>query len=374
MKNRLSLNNTVLVLLLCSLFLNFTCQENKYRKKHSEDNHKKLKSQPKMQIKERNIYTNRNKLHNVKSKKKLNTNNSNLSKIKAKKIELKNKKPVTKATKHIKNKKIARPKKALLRKDIQIESEEKVNNSNLYSEKKDNVNQRKENPYKNLEILKDPNVNPQDLPFNLKGENSNFLGLKVSGVTELSNPPFKIERCDQTVQFLTQYIPDDEDYLYREEGFVVINAHFVHLFTKDKKDLIRSILLSQSDLAPEEPRGAKGCIKIDGGVMSESIVLCPKDDSLKENIYSLLESFADCRVSSSGSTSESDEPKEENVKIKTLQSCSLIKPGDNPEDILEKHSKDQKLKEVKSKFGDQIWSPAPLTVPGAAEEEKKDGK
>lgn len=228
---------------------------------------------------------------------------------------------------------------------------------------------KKENPYKNFEILQDESVNAQDLPFNIKGDHTNFLGLKVNAETELLTPPFRISRCDQSVNFSTEYIPDLEDYLSREEGFIIINAHYFHLFTKDKSELIGSILLSQSLVAPSEPRGAKDCIQINGGNLSSNIIICFKDTELKNNIYSVLDSFSDCR----GTSNNDDSVKEEasNTKIKIIQNCSLIKKGENPAEVLDKHNEDKlKTENLKKMNGAETWSPAPNAVPGSGRAEE----
>ena len=252
-----------------------------------------------------------------------------------------------------------------------------TNNSNTTSNLKKNLNNRnsnssstktsttseakRENPYKNMNILNDPNVDPKNLPFNIKGKYVNSFGIKINDPTELTKPPFKISRCDQYVSFSSDYIPDLKDYLYRETGFVVINSYYTHLFKKNKKDLIGSVLLPQSAVAPMEPRGAKDCIQIDGGGISKNIILCFKDKKLKENIMSVLDEFSSCRASNK----QTDEEKKKIRIHKLKEDCPLLNSKENPQDLIDRYNKNKEKRELSEKYSEnEIWHPAPVMVPG----------
>ena len=217
------------------------------------------------------------------------------------------------------------------------------------------------NPYKNLEILSDPNIDPVTLPFNTAGVNKNFLGLNVNAEIHLTKPPFIISRCDQIVSFFTKFVVDNDDYFVREIGFVVINAHFVHLFTKDKKNLIDSILLSQSRVAPHEPRGAKRCLQIDGGSLSKNIIFCFAKNKSRDEIIKVLGRFSDCRSEST--------PKEDKDKVKyqiseIKKDCDLLNSNENPLDLIKRYE-EALLQREKDKYSDdEIWHPHVLHVPG----------
>eukprot|EP00340_Litonotus_pictus_P006224 CAMPEP_0170516340 /NCGR_PEP_ID=MMETSP0209-20121228/2578_1 /TAXON_ID=665100 ORGANISM="Litonotus pictus, Strain P1" /NCGR_SAMPLE_ID=MMETSP0209 /ASSEMBLY_ACC=CAM_ASM_000301 /LENGTH=163 /DNA_ID=CAMNT_0010801181 /DNA_START=484 /DNA_END=974 /DNA_ORIENTATION=+ len=158
-----------------------------------------------------------------------------------------------------------------------------------------------------------------------------------------------------------------EDYLTRKEGYVIVNAHYLHLFTQDKKELIGSILLTQSSVAPSEPRGAKDCVQVDGGDLSPSILLCFTNIKLKENILDVLDQLSDCRVQAAIGGIEK---KKENLVIKKIENCGLYKKGENPQDVIDRFNEAKKAKEIdKMKWDIQgdTWSPAPVQVPGSME-------
>jgi hypothetical protein len=218
-----------------------------------------------------------------------------------------------------------------------------------------------ENPYKNTEILSDPNIDPVTLPFNLAGRNRNFLGLNVNAEIHLANPPFKITRCDQIVSFYAKFIVDNKDYFIREIGFVVINAHFLHLYTKDKKQLIDSILLSQSKVAPHEPRGAKRCLQIDGGSLSKNIIFCFAKNKSRDEIIKVLGRFSDCR-SESTPTEDKDKIKFQISELK--KDCDLLDSNENPLDLIKRYEEAKAQREKDMYSDDEIWHPHVLHVPG----------
>jgi hypothetical protein len=218
-----------------------------------------------------------------------------------------------------------------------------------------------ENPYKNTEILSDPNIDPVTLPFNLVGQNRNFLGLNVNAEIHLTNPPFKITRCDQIVSFYVKFVTDNSDYFIREIGFVVINAHFLHLYSKDKKQLIDSILLSQSKVAPHEPRGAKRCLQIDGGSLSKNIIFCFAKNKSRDEIIKVLGRYSDCR---SESTPKDDKDKIQYQISELKKDCDLLNSNENPLDLIKRYEEAKAQREKDMYSDDEIWHPHVLHVPG----------
>ena len=245
------------------------------------------------------------------------------------------------------------------KKKLKVNIDKKINVKDNNEIVNNNINLKlRENPHKNLDIVKDPNIKPNDLPFDFNGSHSNFLGLKVPDELNLFKPPFQITRCDQTINFETEYIPNFEDYSLRLKCKVTINAYHIHLFNKSN-DLIGSILQTQSSVAPNEPRGAKDCIMIDGNSLSDNILICFTDVKIKENILEVFDKFRDCRASTKIDTEDRISAPELDVQnsndVEVVKECSSSNKGVNNFNT-----------DSNSSSNDEIWTPhSEIKVPGS---------
>ncbi len=129
----------------------------------------------------------------------------------------------------------------------------------------------------------------------------NSVGRKVyvkkSADIVLTKFPFEVTRCDQIVSFKGQFIPDLDEYRGRTDAWFTLTAHFANLFANDNaKHLLRSILLSETNIAPRTFHGSGGCIMIfsrKGG--NNNISICLNDKKQQQNILDVLKTFNECR-------------------------------------------------------------------------------
>jgi len=127
--------------------------------------------------------------------------------------------------------------------------------------------------------------------------NINSLGEIVDKNVALYKFPFKITRCDQIVLFPANYINDEDDYRVRKPGFVAITAHYTNLFNaQDGQKLIEHILTSSMRGEPSYVQGARGCVRIYGGVRQKNINICTSSMKYAYNILEVYEDFARCRL------------------------------------------------------------------------------
>jgi hypothetical protein len=131
----------------------------------------------------------------------------------------------------------------------------------------------------------------------------NSIGRKVfvTNVSEIivnHTGPYEVTRCDQVISFKAQYIPDMDEYRQRVDGWFTLTAHYTNLFKDNNADhLLKSILMSQSGIAPQHVRGTKSCILVhDGGNSRDNdITLCMPDKNAENNILEVFKTFLECR-------------------------------------------------------------------------------
>jgi len=144
-------------------------------------------------------------------------------------------------------------------------------------------------------------INPKIITGSKKATSSqitsiNSLGTRVKGESILSKFPYKVDRCDQIVAVQAKIIPDHDDYTKRTEALVTITAYHLNVFKNTNADtLLHSILFSETKELPMPLRGARGCIKIDGGKSGHGLAVCLENEKDQENILGVLKKFSDCR-------------------------------------------------------------------------------
>jgi hypothetical protein len=211
-----------------------------------------------------------------------------------------------------------------------------------------------------------------------KGAHTNSIGLKVDKSVILEKYPFTISRCDQLVLFKAKYIWDLGDYRFRKDGFFTISAYYVNQFRdKDAKQLDQSVLLTESTVVPQHIRGARGCVRINGGKHRQDIAMCLADKKQAKNIIAVLESFSHCRMG------DDLKPIKADMIRKLIRACGKNGKFINPFKLAKQMRKGKKGKSGKKggkkgkkklrKFSNNPWEndrknhfhPAPLKVPGS---------
>jgi len=127
--------------------------------------------------------------------------------------------------------------------------------------------------------------------------NINSLGERANKNVASITFPFKVRRCDQIILFPAEYINDEDDYRVRRPGFVAITAHYTSLFAgEDGQKLISQVLTSLSRAKPNLIKGARGCIKVHGGVRQKSLNICTSSKKDANNILKVYNAFERCRL------------------------------------------------------------------------------
>jgi len=112
----------------------------------------------------------------------------------------------------------------------------------------------------------------------------------------LNKFPFQVTRCDQIVTFKAKYIPDMGEYRHREEGWFTLTAHYSNLFkTETAEQLLRSVLMADTNVAPSHLRGTGSCILITAGFSEKDFTICLNDKNEEANILQVLNTFFGCR-------------------------------------------------------------------------------
>jgi len=190
----------------------------------------------------------------------------------------------------------------------------------------------------------------------------NSIGRKVyvknSSDIVLTKFPFEVTRCDQVVTFKADFIPDLKEYRARAKGFFTLTAHFANLFAEDNANkLLKSVLLSETNIAPRIFRGSGGCIMIyskDGP--NNNISICLEDPKQQQNILEVMKTFTDCRGGS-------NLRKLDKLKIADMiKTCGGKGKFVNPFKLIMKLQKKKKMKNYKK---DANWfHPGSDNVPG----------
>ncbi len=203
----------------------------------------------------------------------------------------------------------------------------------------------------------------------------NSVGRKVyvdsSKDIVLTKPPFSVSRCDQVITFPGKFIPNLVEYRARKEGFFTITAHYCNLFAKDNpSNLLRTILLSETNIMPQEIMGSGGCIMVYsrlGG--NHNIPICLDNHDNTVNILETLKTFAECRggIGINNATEKVDPLK----VTEMVKSCSGKGKYVNPAELIKK----MKLKTKKVRKDKNWWHPGSDNVPGTGRDDNyKEGK
>jgi hypothetical protein len=128
-------------------------------------------------------------------------------------------------------------------------------------------------------------------------EGINSLGETVNSSVALNSFPFKVKRCDQIILFPATYINDEDDYRVRRKGFVAITAHYTNLFADhDGQKLIQQVVSSTMRSEPHHLLGARGCVRVPGGVRQKNLNICTTSKNFANNLLDVYNDFARCRI------------------------------------------------------------------------------
>jgi len=164
-------------------------------------------------------------------------------------------------------------------------------------------------------VLK-PRPNPiLTIPFGPKAklvnDRINSLGERVNKHVVFPGFPFRVKRCDQIVLFPATYINDEDDFRERNEGYVAITAHYTNLFAdKDGQKLIQQNISTQTKRLPKLLSGARGCIRVYGGIRQKNLNICTKSKNNANNLLEVYSDFARCRLGDNLSPIPADTLKE----------------------------------------------------------------
>lgn len=102
----------------------------------------------------------------------------------------------------------------------------------------------------------------------------------------LTNFPFMVSRCDQIVSFQAEYLNNWDEYRSRSNGSFVLTAHYANLFQSSPSQLLKSILLSSTTMAPRVLEGTGNCVVIfSKSGRDDNISMCFTDPNKISNIY-----------------------------------------------------------------------------------------
>ena len=162
----------------------------------------------------------------------------------------------------------------------------------------------------------------------IKPEENSF-GKMVKAHTLLKDKPWKVERCDQIVIAKRKMIPDQEDFTKRRDVTITITAYYINIFAENNPDkLIQSILFTDGKTLPKMQRGARGCIKIDGGKHHHSMIICGENKKEGHYLLAAIKKFSACRGG------EKKPPKADLEKMKNvLRACGLNSGFKDPKAI-----------------------------------------
>ena len=193
----------------------------------------------------------------------------------------------------------------------------------------------------------------------------NSFGHKVFAKTVIEKLPAALERCDQIVEFESEFIPNLDDYTVRNSAHFTISAYHINRYEKkDISTLDQSIQFTHMKNPISEPLGAKYCLLIDGGD-DKPLLLCSKSQEDFDLTKSILASFQDCRDGKyigglKPATATVEKPTSGLGDIK--KKCGLVGQASSPDAMLNATSKPSGKEE-------QYWIPGGHYVPGVKKPE-----
>lgn len=190
--------------------------------------------------------------------------------------------------------------------------------------------------------------------------------------------PYSLDRCDQTISYEAEYIPDLDDYTQRKKAYFTMTAHLLSRFeTKDIGKLDQSIELESSRIPIYEPQGAQFCIFVDGGDHEKVLIFCGKDENEKEIFFNLLKTFKDCREGRAigrGALNINDQKQSAGTPgLNDIQkSCGFDGPMPSPDVII--GAIDGAKEAQKEVDNGEFWIPGGHKVPGTLDDDEKKKK
>jgi hypothetical protein len=183
----------------------------------------------------------------------------------------------------------------------------------------------------------------------------------------IDKAPFKITRCDQVVGFMSDFIPDDNDYTIRKKAFFTMSAYHFGKFTKkDINTLELAFVWSNSRTDAFMPIGAENCLSIDGGENIAHILLCAKNREEYNQYMDFIDNFSTCRRGQAWGTPMQEGPVV-NPSDLVKESCAAAGFTGNPDEIIaameRKEAEKKAANDPKGKSGGW-WIPGGFKVPG----------
>merc|ERR1719362_2220028 len=166
----------------------------------------------------------------------------------------------------------------------------------------------------------------------------NTFGKMVKSKTFIKGAPWSVKRCDQIVVVKNHnFIPDHDDFTKRTKIVITITAYYINLFSKKNPDkLVHSILFSESKRLPMMQRGARGCVRVNGGKLMHNIIICGNNEKEGRSLLAAINFFSGCRGVPPRATKENFD----NV----LRACGLNSGFKNPKKLKKLLKKNKKKK------------------------------
>ena len=112
--------------------------------------------------------------------------------------------------------------------------------------------------------------------------------------SQITKPPYKIERCDQIVALPGKRLPRINDFATRVEAFFDIGMYIINMYEKnDAANLIQSIDTQQLEAVPEVIKGTATCLYIADkkSNLRKSFAMCLNDKETVINIQEVIGNF-----------------------------------------------------------------------------------
>merc|ERR1719362_312427 len=198
----------------------------------------------------------------------------------------------------------------------------------------------------------------------------NTFGKMVKSKTFIKGAPWTVKRCDQIVVVKNHnFIPDHEDFTKRTKIVITMTAYYINLFSKKNPDkLVHSILFSESKRLPIMQRGARGCVRVNGGKHMHTIIICGNNEKEGRSLLAAINFFSICR---GGQKAPAKATKEKFKNV--LRACGLNSGFKNPK-ALKRKIKQMKRKNKKGgnnlKRASGFFHPGFSGVPGTKKNKK----
>lgn len=110
----------------------------------------------------------------------------------------------------------------------------------------------------------------------------------------ITQPPYKVERCDQVLLLKGKRL-NLTDYCVKSEGFMTLSIYMANLFeSEDSNKLVESIPMDQITTVPTGLSGTLTCLKFSG--KTKSFGFCYETVDILKQVIEAFEYFHRCRT------------------------------------------------------------------------------